>query len=109
VHPVMASAWTGNPVILPPDQAALEQAQAAAEEATSKVTSQLGDAQPASVTVRAVNGFIAEELIGASGDADVLVVGSRGAGGFSALRLGSVASQLVHHAACPLVIVPSGR
>jgi nucleotide-binding universal stress UspA family protein len=109
VHPVMASAWTGNPVILPPDEPALEQARAAAEEAASKTTSQLGDAQPASVKVAAVSGFIAEELITASGEADVLVVGSRGAGGFASLRLGSVAAQLVHHAACPVVIVPSGR
>jgi len=109
VHPVMASAWTGNPVILPPDQPALEQARTAAQEAAGKTTSQLGDAQPASVTVTAVSGFIAEELIAASRDADALVVGSRGAGGFASLRLGSVASQLVHHAACPVVIVPSGR
>ncbi|HEU5417564.1 MAG TPA: universal stress protein [Streptosporangiaceae bacterium] len=109
VHPVMASAWTGNPVILAPDEPALKQVRAAAEEAVAKTTSQLGDAQPASVTVKAVNGFIAEELIGASRDADVLVVGSRGAGGFASLRLGSVASQLVHHSACPVVIVPSGR
>lgn len=109
VHPVMASAWTRSPVILPPDQPAMEHAQAAAEEAVSKALSQLGEARPASVTVRAVNGFIAEELISASREADALVLGSRGAGGFASLRLGSVASQVAHHAACPVVIVPSGR
>lgn len=109
VNPVMASAWTGNPVILPPDEPAVEHARAVAEEAAGKATSQLGDARPTSVTVRAVSGFIAEELISASRDAEMLVVGSRGAGGFAALRLGSVSSQVVHHASCPVVIIPADR
>ena len=39
--------------------------------------------------------------------AQLLVVGSRGLGGFSGLVLGSVSSQLAHHAPCPLLIVPT--
>jgi nucleotide-binding universal stress UspA family protein len=109
VHPVMASAWTGNPVILPADEPALAQAEAAAEEAVGKATSELGESRPASVIVRAISGFVAEELIGASREAEMLVVGSRGAGGFAALRLGSVSSQLVHHSPCPVVVIPSSR
>lgn len=105
VHPVVASHWTGNPVIGDVDQSAQEQARQAAEEATAKVTSELGEQQPTAVTVRAVSGFVAQELIDASKDADMLVVGSRGGGGFAALVLGSVTTQTVGHAHCPVVVV----
>jgi hypothetical protein len=49
------------------------------------------------------------ELIEASEDADLLIVGSRGAGGFTRLMMGSVSSQVSHHAHCPVVIVPGNR
>lgn len=39
-------------------------------------------------------------------DADLIVVGRRGAGGFGTLRLGSVAHQLAEHTARPLAVVP---
>jgi hypothetical protein len=53
--------------------------------------------------------FPAKILIDASENADLMVVGSRGGGGFGALFLGSVSSQVVHHAKCPVVVVPTGR
>jgi nucleotide-binding universal stress UspA family protein len=52
-----------------------------------------------------LEGQPAEALLGASEDADLVVVGSRGLGGFKRLMLGSVSDQVVHHAACPVLVV----
>lgn len=109
VNEVAASYWSGNPITLPADEKLEEDARQAAEKAAAEAVSQLGDAQPASVTVRAVSGFAAQELIGASRTSDLLVIGARGGGGFHPLTLGSISSQVVHHARCPVVVVPAGR
>jgi nucleotide-binding universal stress UspA family protein len=52
-----------------------------------------------------VEGFAAQTLIEESRGADLLVVGSRGLGGFSELLLGSVGHKCAQHAHCPVVIV----
>ena len=101
--------WTGEGDSFPGDADAVERVRAAAQEATDKVLAGLGSARPEQVTVEAVNGIPAEALVRAAANADLIVVGSRGAGGFARLALGSVSSQLAHHAPCPLVIVPSGE
>lgn len=49
----------------------------------------------------------AESLVEASRDAELLVVGSRGLGGFRSLVVGSVSLQCVTHATCPVTVVPS--
>jgi nucleotide-binding universal stress UspA family protein len=108
VNPIAVTFWN-TPIVLPEDKIAEEKARQAAEEAVAKIVSQLGDSQPSSVTVRAVSGLPAEELINASRDSELLVLGSRGTGGFARLLLGSVSSQVVHHSACPVTIVPGNR
>jgi nucleotide-binding universal stress UspA family protein len=109
VHLVPASPWTGNPVLVERDADDQEKMLKAAEELTQKALGQLGEARPDSVTVRSISGFPAQELIEESKDADLIVVGSRGAGGFAALVVGSVSSQVVGHAHCPVVVVPTDR
>jgi nucleotide-binding universal stress UspA family protein len=52
-----------------------------------------------------VEGPAAAMLVEAARDASLLVVGSRGLGGFTGLLLGSVSQQCAQHAACPLVII----
>ena len=109
VHSVMASYWSGQPVTLPGDEDEVNKVRKSAESAVADVAAKLGADQPESVTVTAVNGFTAQALIDATKDSDLLVVGTRGGGGFGSLLMGSVSSQVVHHANCPVVVVPAGR
>jgi nucleotide-binding universal stress UspA family protein len=109
VYEVASNYWTGHPGIYPGGQPELEKIRLAAEEMTHKAVSQAGEPGPASVTVRAVSGLAAVELINASREADLIVVGSRGGGGFAKLMLGSVSSQVVHHAQCPVAVISGDR
>jgi len=109
VHEVAKSYWGGIPVIGPADAPLLEKLRQAAEAMTQKAVSRLGDAGPPSVKVRAVDGFVVKELVDASQDADLVVVGTRSGGSFARLVMGSVSSEVVQHSACPVVIVPHKR
>lgn len=52
------------------------------------------------------DGSAAKVLVTAVDSNDLLVVGSRGHGGFAGLLLGSVSQQCIHHAPCPVVVIP---
>ncbi len=58
------------------------------------------------ITEAVIQGSAGSALIGAATGADLLVVGSRGHGGFTGLLLGSVSQQCVTHAPCPVVVIP---
>ena len=69
------------------------------------VRDELGDQPPGDVRTSIGRGPAAGVLLDAARDADLLVVGSRGLGGFRGLLLGSVSSKMASHAPCPVVIV----
>jgi nucleotide-binding universal stress UspA family protein len=79
-----------------------EGAAAALDEALREVGAEAGDV---TIQRRADQGAAAAVLIEESRGADLLVVGSRGHGGFAQLLLGSVSQQCAQHAFCPVVIV----
>lgn len=64
------------------------------------------DATGVTVERKVINGGPAQVLVEEARGAALLVVGSRGRGGFSGLLLGSVSQQAAHHAPCPIVIIP---
>jgi nucleotide-binding universal stress UspA family protein len=109
VNNVAREPWTGHPEVMAEDTAVVDHARSWAEEAVAKVAGQLGDAKPTSTNVQAMSGFAAEELIKASHDSDLVVVSARGSGGFARLAIGGVSSKVIHHAACPVVVVPAGK
>jgi nucleotide-binding universal stress UspA family protein len=106
VHEVPKSYWGNIPVVGPADQALLGKLRQAAEEMTQKAAGRIDDAEPTSVAVRAVNGFVVKELVDASHDADLVVLGARSHSGFARLLLGTASSEIIQHSACPVVIVP---
>jgi nucleotide-binding universal stress UspA family protein len=95
----------GTPANWLDDATLTDQAKEAAQAETDEVLASLG-AKPESVTVTAVHGLPAEELVKASEGADMLVLGRRGTSGFHRLLMGAVTSQVAYLAHCPVLIVP---
>jgi len=88
---------------LPP----IEDLSGEAENSLRQVLDEEGVATTDEVDVQTVvaEGAAAAALIEAAHDADLLVVGSRGHGGFTGMLLGSVSQHVVSHAPCPVVVV----
>jgi nucleotide-binding universal stress UspA family protein len=108
VHQVIRG-WAGPDAgPYPGDAELVEQTRTAAQAVTDKVLGTLSGPRP-EVIVKAVTGVPAETLVAAAADADMIVVGSRGAGGFERLTIGSVGDQVARHARCPVVIIPHDK
>jgi nucleotide-binding universal stress UspA family protein len=69
----------------------------------------LGPETDDAVTTKVVEGVPAVVLIEESDGADMLVLGSRGFGGFRGLLLGSIGHQCTQHANCPVVIIRTAQ
>jgi nucleotide-binding universal stress UspA family protein len=113
VHAVMA--WQNPVVYNPPNIMAVstvasgEDLAAAAASEVQRIAAQAGQNRTAKITAEAVEGHPAEALISTAHGAALLVVGSRGHGGFVGALLGSVSHHVVAHADCPVVVIPDQR
>ena len=105
VRPVTGVYWGVH--AYPEDTHNPEVARKAIQEMVEQARNDIAETAPRA-TVNVVTGDPAEELIRASRDADMVVVGSRGSGGFASLLMGSVSSKVTHHAACPVVVIRGG-
>lgn len=79
------------------------------KELTAAVDEVFGPDRPAGVSVRAVEGGAAHALLDASRGALMVIVGSRGIGGFMGLLLGSVSQHVAEHASCPVLVVHGSK
>jgi nucleotide-binding universal stress UspA family protein len=107
VYRTTVGSW-GGPATYPQNIELSSDARKDADDAAGKALANAAGVRPESVTVRAACGIPAEELVAASRGADMVVVGARGNGGFARMLLGSVSSHVVHHAHCPVVVIPAG-
>jgi len=89
----------------PFDEPTLESMQAAAFDALGRTIDEVENPHGIEIRPRVVEGPAGAILVEVSEGADLLVVGSRGLGGFKELLLGSVGHQCAQHARCPVVII----
>jgi nucleotide-binding universal stress UspA family protein len=88
------------------DAQSLDAFRVRAEQVADKAFATAKSLQPsAKLEALAVQGHPADVLLAQAADAEFIVVGRRGLGGFKSLLLGSVSQQVVQHATCPVVVV----
>lgn len=100
----VVTTWTAPPI---DPYAAIEwsPAEDAAETLDASVKEAFGGEPPEGLMRRVVAGSAARSLIELSASVEMLVLGSRGHGGFMGLLLGSVSATCAEHAHCPVLIV----
>ncbi len=99
-YPVMAMGVTGST-----GKDYYDSVEAEAKEFLQGIMAKAPSTEGLDVEWLAVPGNPSEVLIEASKQATLLVVGSRGVGGFIGLLMGSVSTQCVHYSHCPVLVV----
>jgi nucleotide-binding universal stress UspA family protein len=108
---LLVSVWTPPPIEIAPPFGSypwgtdVDLSGAAEQALQGMLQSVVGDQNHVKVKTQVASGNAAKVLIDLSQDADFLVVGSRGHGGFAGLLLGSVSQHVAAHASCPVVVV----
>jgi nucleotide-binding universal stress UspA family protein len=104
---IAVAAWEPRQAELPPDEAQRERN--AVVRLLDMRASEV-NAEPINVETEMLDGTPADVLLRAADahSADLVVIGTRGEGGFAALQFGSVADHLAHHTTRPLAVVPAG-
>jgi nucleotide-binding universal stress UspA family protein len=107
---VVVNVWEHT--LLPPaggpsvsERSVPEPSQHTPEDLLREIKEVLGEDPPVLVQPRVKQGVVAHVLIEESADADLLVVGTRGHGGFRGLVLGSVSQHVAAYAECPVTVV----
>jgi nucleotide-binding universal stress UspA family protein len=113
---VAAHAWSLPMLAIPTGMAPLptmpetDEMSGAAEAVVDQVLAEALEGHPGVAVEKViVEGPAATLLLDLAKEADLLVVGSRGHGGFIGLLLGSVTQHVVHHTTAPVVVVPPPR
>lgn len=88
-----------------PHTAVADPSHGAAEDLVKVIKEELGEEPPVRIEPRIKHGNPAEVLIDESADAALLVVGTRGHGGFAGLVLGSVSQHVAAYAKCPVAVI----
>jgi nucleotide-binding universal stress UspA family protein len=102
-HPASAGPGDMQPLVFDPDLVGAEEGRVLAE-SLAGWQERFPDVE---VVRDVVRGRPSRVLTAASSGADLLVVGTRGRGGFAGLVLGSVSHAMLHHVRCPLAVVPN--
>lgn len=99
------SAAGSPPTGVAPAGVTSEVEQSSYEMLAKAIAAACGDGQPPEIERKVVYGHPAQVLIDESKEADLLVVGHTGHGGFKGMLLGSISTHAVTHASCPVTVV----